>query len=58
VNYEEFLTAASNKVKLFSEKNLRIAFDILDRNGNGSICKDDMRATFTEGMNYYEEWDR
>ena len=47
VNYEEFLTAASNKAKLFSDKNLRIAFDILDKNGNGFICKDDLKETFT-----------
>ena len=35
VDYTEFLTAASNKRKLASEENLRMAFNMIDLNKDG-----------------------
>ena len=46
VQFEEFLAAASDKTNLFTADNLRIAFDVLDRNGDGYICKGDLNDTF------------
>jgi len=35
IDYTEFLTAASNKEKLLTEKNLRFAFNMFDKNQDG-----------------------
>jgi len=46
IDYGEFITAAVNRSRLLSEENLRIAFDMFDKDGNGSISKDELRAVF------------
>ena len=35
IDYTEFLTAASNKEKLLTDKNLRFAFRMFDKDGDG-----------------------
>jgi calcium-dependent protein kinase len=35
IDYTEFLTAASDKIGLLTEKNLKFAFNMIDKDGNG-----------------------
>ena len=35
-----------NRARLLNGENLRIAFDIFDKDGNGFISKDEIRAVF------------
>ena len=42
VNYEEFTIAAYNRRKLINEKNLQVAFEMLDRNGDGLIDRTEL----------------
>ena len=42
VNYEEFTIAAYNRRKLMNEKNLQVAFEMLDKNGDGQIDRDEL----------------
>ena len=46
IDYAEFMTAAVNRAKLLNNENLKIAFDMLDTDGNGQITKDELRAVF------------
>jgi len=46
IDYTEFLTAASNKEKLLTEKNLRFAFNMFDKNQDGQISKAELKAVF------------
>ena len=42
IDYDEFMTAASNRVKLLNEMNLRDAFTVLDKTGDGYISADEL----------------
>ena len=46
ISWDEFLTAACNKVALLNEKNIKAAFKILDTNGDGQITKAELKAKF------------
>ena len=35
IDYGEFITAAVNRARLLNEENLRIAFNMFDKDGNG-----------------------
>jgi len=37
LDYNEFLSAATNRVKLLNDENLRVAFQVLDKNGDGKV---------------------
>ena len=50
IDYGEFITAAVNRTKLLNEENLRIAFTLFDKDGNGSISKDELKAVFHGGL--------
>ena len=39
-----------NRTKLLNEENLRIAFTLFDKDGNGSISKDELKAVFHGGL--------
>ena len=39
IDYGEFLTAATNRVNLLSNQNLRATFSVLDANGDGRITE-------------------
>ena len=39
IDFTEFLTAAADKDVLLSEKNLRMVFNMFDKDHNGSISK-------------------
>ena len=44
IEYEEFIRVALPKEKLFTEKNLKIAFDMLDLDKNGKISLDEFKT--------------
>jgi len=46
VDYAEFLTAAFDKHKLLSEKNLQRAFKIFDADNDGSISREEIKQVF------------
>ena len=50
IDYGEFITAAVNRTKLLNEENLRIAFTLFDKDGNGQISIDELRAVFHGGI--------
>ena len=47
LDYNEFLQAASNRFTLLNEDNIKRAFAILDKDGDGSITADELKSTFT-----------
>ena len=54
VDYDEFMTAASNRVKLLNDQNLRNAFDVLDSGGDGYISADELQGAFMRGNIKYD----
>ena len=44
IEYEEFIRVALPKEKLFTEKNLKIAFDMFDLDKNGTISLDEFKT--------------
>ena len=49
IDYNEFITAASDRLKLINIKNLKSAFSLLDLNGDGQISVAEIRHAFTHG---------
>ena len=48
IGFEEFCIALINKEKLLTEKNLRMAFDVFDRDKNGGICQNELKFILGE----------
>ena len=46
IDYQEFITAAINKVAILSKPTLQAAFKVLDYDNSGMITKDDLKAVF------------
>ena len=46
IDYTEFITAAADKTKMLSEKNLKFAFNMMDKDHNGSITKQELKGMF------------
>ena len=46
IDYAEFITAAVNRARLLSAENLRIAFNIFDKDNNGFISKTELMSVF------------
>ena len=44
IDFTEFLTAAFDKKKLLSEENLKRAFAVFDKDGDGTISKEEIRS--------------
>ena len=50
IDYQEFITAAVDKVSLLNKKNLVSAFQMLDADNSGLITIDELKAAFeTQG---------
>jgi len=50
VDFNEFMTAAYDRLSLMSQENLKKAFRILDLNGDGSITVEELRSGFAGYM--------
>jgi calcium-dependent protein kinase len=48
ITFEEFLIASINKEKILTEKNLKMAFDVFDRDKNGGISHDELKYILGE----------
>ena len=48
ITFEEFLMASVNKEKILTEKNLKMAFDVFDRDKNGGISHDELKYILGE----------
>jgi calcium-dependent protein kinase len=46
IDYDEFMTAAADREKLLTSKNLKNAFNALDKNGNGKVDAEEIKAAF------------
>lgn len=43
VNYSEFITAATNWKQTLNRQNLQTAFEMFDKDGNGTISLDELK---------------
>ena len=57
IDYGEFISAAVNRARLINEDNLRLAFNMFDKDGNGLIDRDELRAVFYGGNSQMDEED-
>ena len=55
VDFAEFIEGASNRMKLLNEENLKIAFEVLDENKDGTIVAEEFRKQFSNGQYIQEE---
>ena len=46
ISYGEFLTGATDMTRLINRENLKVAFDLLDLNGDGMISVDEVAHRF------------
>lgn len=46
IDYTEFLVAASNKETLLTDINLKFAFNMFDKDKNGTISRQELRSHF------------
>ena len=49
VDFSEFIAAALNRMLILSEENIRKTFDMFDKDGNGYITSDELKAVFASG---------
>ena len=60
IDYTEFIAAAFQKDMLLSGQNLRAAFQIFDKDGDGSISREELKQVFGDGhvsMRGEQVWD-
>jgi len=55
VSYDEFISAAINKVALLNKKNIEAAFNIIDTDGSGEITLDELKAAFETGNSSHKD---
>ena len=48
IEFEEFLIASINKEKILTEKNLKMAFDVFDRDKSGGISQNELKYILGE----------
>lgn len=60
IEYEEFLRASLNKEKLLSKENIRMAFNLFDRDGSGFISKEEIKSVLGKGKadNVENVWEK
>ena len=46
IGFEEFLIASINKEKILTEKNLKLAFNVFDRDKSGGISQNELKYIF------------
>ena len=55
IDYSEFLVAAADKERLLNMNNLRMAFSMMDLNGNGGISRQELKNVFETSEKKDEE---
>jgi calcium-dependent protein kinase len=55
IDYSEFLVAAADKELLLNMRNLKLAFNLMDADGNGSISRQELRNVFETSEKKDEE---
>ena len=55
IDYQEFLTAAVNKVAVLSQENLKAAFRVFDKDNSGMITIDELKSVFDTKNNKKDE---
>jgi calcium-dependent protein kinase len=56
IDYNEFIAATINKKKLFSVTNLTEAFKMFDKDGNGSVSIDEIKAVIGPDLANDDTW--
>ena len=49
IDFNEFVTAAHDRMKMINDENLQNAFKILDLNGDGRISSEEIKHAFSHG---------
>jgi len=49
IDYDEFMTAAADRLKLLTQWNLEAAFKVLDVNGDGEVTAEEMQLALSRG---------
>ena len=49
IDFNEFVTAAYDRLKMINDENLKNAFKILDLNGDGKISSQEIKHAFSHG---------
>ncbi len=55
ISFDEFITAAVNKVALLNKENISAAFHLIDRDGNGTITIDELKGAFETGKDHHKD---
>lgn len=50
LDFNEFMAAATDRVNLLNEENLKKAFSILDKNNDGKVSATELKETFAAGV--------
>ena len=58
IDYQEFVTAAIDKVTALNKNNLVAAFKMIDQDGSGTITRDELQSAFdAHGEKDQELWE-
>lgn len=57
IDYTEFLAATMNRQKLLTKENLQEAFNTFDKDGNGMISSDEIKAVLGIKGQVSDQWD-
>lgn len=52
IDFTEFISVAYNRKKLLCEENVKIAFKIFDKDGDGEITKEELKSVFGNGKQF------
>lgn len=55
IDYSEFIVALMDKKKMLSKENLKQAFDLFDKDGNGTLTTDEIKSILGVGKNMAEK---
>lgn len=56
ISYQEFITASIDRTKIITDKKLEAAFNLFDKDGNGSICSQELKHIIGKRFNNNDEY--